>query len=107
MKKKIKSVEEAIKELPIVEFLESRTKVGFRTQVKNDKEDFEPLFRLVCDDSDPDKSDPVICTPYCTAQALSTLVQGFLYLSPIIGKVLHDAHKNAAPPQETQEAHQA
>lgn len=94
-KKKNLVVEEAIKELPIVLYLESRTKLGFKTQVKNNKEDFEPLFRLVCDNPDPDKTDPIICTPYCTAQALSTLVQGFLYLSPIIGNVLHEAHKNA------------
>lgn len=94
-----KPIEEAIQELPIVKFLEERSKLGFRTQVKNSKEDFEPLFRLVCDDPDPDKTDPVICTPYCTAQALTTLVQGFLYLNPIIGKVMHEAHKNATAPE--------
>ena len=96
---KKKPIEEAIKELPIVEFLESRSKLGFRTQVKINKEDFEPLFRLVCDDTDPDKTDPVICTPYCTVQALTTLVQGFLYLNPILGQVMKKAHENAPAPE--------
>lgn len=104
MAKKTEKRKEEIKELPIVEFLESRSKVGFRTERKEDREDFEPLFRLICDDPNPDSEKPVICTPFCTAQALTTLVQGFLYLNPIIGKVLHEAHKNADSPEGKEKA---
>lgn len=101
MSKKAKKDNEKseLKELPIVEFLESRAKCGFRTEKKDDQSYCEPLFRLVCDSQDPD-APAVNLTPYCTASVLVAWIQGALYLQPLLVGAVQQHNKNAKSPEE-------
>lgn len=104
MSKKMKKDNEKLelKELPIVEFLETRAKCGFRTERVDDQQYCEPLFRLVCDAQDAD-APAVILTPYCTAGTLTSWIQGALYLQPLLIKAVEEHNKNAKAPEENSE----
>lgn len=99
-KNKKETVKQELQELPIVIDLESRCKLGLRTERRYDPADFEPTYSLVGDDPNPDATEPVRLTPFCTVQALTTLIQGALYFQPLLVKLSREVHKNAEAPAE-------
>lgn len=83
-----------------VEKLESLAKVGFYCEQRQaDDSMLEPLLRLCCESKDPD-GDSVILTPWCTSATLGAMVQGCMYLNPLILKCIKENQKNAETPNE-------
>ena len=116
MAKKIK--EDSVKELPrfndamiaslhenevhiqAVDQLEEAAKVGFWCEKRPDDDQMlEPLVRLVADPKDG-SAETIKLTPWCNVATLSQMVQGCLYLHPLLMKVIKEFQKNAENPEE-------
>lgn len=94
--------ETTIKSIPFppVEALEKAAKVGFYCEKRDDDDSMlEDLVRLRCESKDPDQEDTIL-TPWCSAATLGAMVQGCLYLNPLIIKCIKDNQKNAPTPEE-------
>ncbi len=92
--------ENAIQRVPFepVDKLEEAAKVGFYCERKLDDSLLEPLVRLRCEDKDPDKED-VILTPWCAVSVLGAMIQGCLYLNPLILRCIKANQENAPAPE--------
>lgn len=82
-----------------VKSLEDRAKVGFFCERKDDPKFLERQFRLCCESKDGE-SDPSVLTPWCTANTLQTMIDGCLYLHPLIIATIKDRQANAPKPEE-------
>ena len=88
-----------------VEQLENVAKCGFFTQQRPaDYSIMEPMVRLCCEQKDP-LAEPFILTPWCSTITLAGMVQGCMYLNPLIIRCIKENHSNAPAP-ENQEANQ-
>lgn len=92
--------------LPTVEKLEELSKCGFYCEAKEDKEVLEPLVRL-CAEGTPgvpeegiEEGEPIVLCPWSTVQSLTLMLQGVLYLHPMIMKVIKSHNGNADKPKE-------
>lgn len=86
--------------LKAVEDLEKVSKVGFYAEMRDDQEPLlEPLVRLRCESKDGESEDTTL-TPWCTAANLSAMIQGCLYMHPLIISTIKDRQANAPKPQE-------
>lgn len=89
-----------------VDMLEENAKVGFYTEERaQDDSIMEPLVRLCCEpkDEDPDNpeaNEPIVLTPWCSTVTLAGMVQGCMFLYPLIVKVIKEKQANAEKPQE-------
>lgn len=105
MNEQKKEVEVKKISLPIVDKLEELSKCGFYCESMEDPEILEPLVRL-CAEGKPavpeeniPEEEPVILTPWCTVSNLTIMLQGVLYLHPMVAKVIKDHNGNAPRPQ--------
>lgn len=81
-----------------VEKLEDAAKVGFYCEARPlDDTLLEPMYRLCCESKDPDAA-PTILTPWCTAASLGAMVQGCMFLNPLIIRCIKENQKNADNP---------
>lgn len=108
MAKKVKKKEVEIKSvsLPIVDKLEEMSKCGFFVESKEDPEVLEPLVRL-CAEGKPAvpedgiaEEEPIILCPWSSVSSLTLMLQGALYLHPLLIKVIKDHNGNAEAPKE-------
>lgn len=108
MSKKEKKMEVEVKKisLPIVDKLEEMSKCGFYVEEKSDPEVLEPLVRL-CAEGKPavpeegiEEEEPTILCPWSTVSSLTLMLQGALYLHPLLIKVIKDHNGNAVAPKE-------
>ena len=82
-----------------VDELEKAAKVGFYCEARPaDDTMLEPLLRLRCESKDPDKEAAVL-TPWCTSQTLGAMIQGCLYLNPLILRCIKENQSNAPAPE--------
>lgn len=96
----VEAQQNAIQRVPFepVDKLEEAAKVGFYCERKLDDSLLEPLVRLCCEDKDPDKQD-LILTPWCAVSVLGAMIQGCLYLNPLILRCIKENQKNAPTPE--------
>lgn len=105
MKKEKNEIEVKKISLPIVDKLEELSKCGFYCESKEDPSVLEPLVRLCAEGKPaiPEENipeDPAIeLTPWCTVSNLTLMLQGVLYLHPMVAKVVKDHNGNASKPQ--------
>lgn len=101
MAKKIKDVTDVIERvnLPSVDRLEELSKVGFFVERQQKADVLQPLYRLGCESKDG-LADPDYLTPWCCAYDLQTMIDGCLFLNPLIMKVIRDRQANAEKPVE-------
>lgn len=92
--------------LPIVDKLEENAKCGFYVEAKNDPEVLEPLVRLraegkpaVPEEGIEAEEDLILC-PWSTVSSLTLMLQGVMYLHPLVLKVVREHNGNAPKPQE-------
>lgn len=82
-----------------VEQLESVAKCGFFTQQRPaDESIMEPMVRLCCEKKDP-LEEPYVLTPWCSTITLAGMVQGCMYLNPLIIRCIKENHSNAPVPE--------
>lgn len=87
-------------ELAAVKQLEEATKVGFYVELKSQDDSYlEQHVRLMCESKDGESDDTPL-TPWCSPDTLSTMVNGCLFLHPLLLKVIRDRQKNAENPEE-------
>lgn len=103
MAKKTDVLDSAAKEqikVPAVEKLEEISKVGFFAQVAEDPDHAHllPEVRLCCETEDLEN--PIILTPFMPINVLSDMIQGAIYLQPLLIKTIKERQKNAEAPQE-------
>lgn len=99
---KVVSENERIEFAPVVQ-LENAAKVGFFTEVRPaDDSMLEPLYRLCCESKDGD-SPATILTPWCVGATLAAMVQGCMYLNPLLIQVIKDRQANAPKPEAERE----
>lgn len=85
--------------LASIEKLEEVTKVGFFCERKQFPDILEMQYRLACESKDGD-SDPDYLTPFMTAQTLQTMIDGCLFLYPLLMKIIKDRQSNAEDPEK-------
>lgn len=93
------SIEAVRVDFAAVKSLEDRAKVGFFCECKNDTNYLERQFRLCCESKDGE-SEPSVLTPWCTANTLQTMIDGCLFLHPLIIATIKDRQSNAPKPEE-------
>lgn len=103
MSKEKKQIEDAVPQrvsFKPIEDLEKAAKVGFYCEGRQvDDSILEPLFRLRCESKDGESEDSIL-TPWCTSQTLGAMVQGCLYLQPLLVATIQDRQKNADNPEK-------
>lgn len=101
-----KEIEIKVIKLPIVDQLEENAKCGFFVQAKEDPSCLEPLVRLACEgkpavpEEGIEEEEPTILCPWSTVSSLTLMLQGALYLHPLLMKVVKDHNGNAQKPKE-------
>ena len=85
-----------------VEELEKLAKVGFVCERVLVKEIMQPLYRLACEVNRGDDIDgmPVALTPWLSAESLSDMLQGVLFLQPLVLSYVKKYQKPAEEPKE-------
>lgn len=93
-------------DLPVVQKLEEASKCGFYAESLVDPEILEPLVRLkvegkpaVDEEGIPAEEDKVLI-PWCPVTVLTTILQGVMYVHPLIMKVIQDHNGNAPKPKD-------
>lgn len=86
--------------LEAVEQLEKASKVGFYVELRpHDDEFLEEHVRLMCESKDGE-SPATPLTPWVSPSTLSTMVNGCLFLYPLIMQVIRDRQMNAENPED-------
>lgn len=89
--------------LAMVEKLEDASKIGFFCESKEDANYLAPSVRLAVEgapNQDGSHGDPVYLTPWCSVSDLSLMIQGVMFLHPLIIKIIKDRQANAPSPEE-------
>ena len=92
--------------VPAVDLLEKQCKVGFFAERNIDKNNLDIHYRLVVEGlpAQPDENleavpDQVLI-PWCDLKTFNALLQGAMYVQPLLLAVVKDRQKNAEPPKE-------
>lgn len=86
--------------LEAVEQLEKASRVGFYVELRSHEDEFlEEHVRLMCESKDGE-SPATPLTPWVSPATLSTMVNGCLFLYPLIMQVIRDRQKNAKDPEK-------
>lgn len=92
--------------VPAVEFLEKGSKVGFFAERKIDKENLDILYRLKLEglpaisEEGLEAVEDQVFIPWTDLKTLNALLQGAMYLQPLLLAAIKDRQKNAESPKE-------